>query len=159
MHKLEKNYFRNNLTLLIERSNGKPIIVDAKYKYTENDKWATFTCVRPYVPNVKTCTLCDHINIDRYKLMLWYNLDKDYHNRKFYIIGYPFIYSHYGIERGGIKLAEDFDIKPIIFNEELSLINNFILEKCYQFNENEIYFRVSRNRYDRREGKIKQEGE
>lgn len=132
--KLEKNYFRDYLKQLIYDTKGKPIIVNAKYKHTDNIKWAVFSTVRPYIPNIKTTTLCNHVNIDRSKLCCWYNLKEDFHNRKFYIIGYPYIYVYYGIERGCIRLAEDMQIKPIVFNEELYLINNAILDKCFKFN-------------------------
>jgi len=134
--KIYKNYLREQIKQLMELTKGKPIIVVCKYKHSDDLKWATFTTVRPYIKNVKTATICNHININRDQISQWYDLNKDLHNRKFYILGYPCIYLHYRVERGCIELAEGMGIKPIVFTEERNLITSRIIEKCYEFDIN-----------------------
>ena len=137
--KNEKNYFRSLLKELIPLTNGLPIIISAKYKHRDNSDWATFTTVRPYIPNTKTKTICSHINVRRNQVQKWFSLNEEYHNRKFYIIGYPFTYSHYGDERGRLMLAEDIGIRPICFNTDRYIVDD-VLKDCYCFEE-EIYKR------------------
>ncbi len=133
MEKYDKNYCRIELiefAKVINNSFEKPIIVSTKYKHNYNDVWATFTTVRPYIPSVKTVTLCSHINIKRLSENKWYQLSEVYHNRKFYIIGNPYTYEHYGVERGALQLADDICGKPLIFVEDF-VPNDTMVNMCY----------------------------
>lgn len=131
--KIEKNYFRNNIKELITNTNGKPVIITGKYKHSSTNKWATFTTVRSYIPGVKSYILCNHINILKCDVDKYIKLNEEVNNRKFYIIGYPNIYTHYDIKRGCIFLAKDIGIAPIFLAENIDNINNQILDKCYKF--------------------------
>lgn len=61
--KTEKNYFRINIKELITSTNGKALLLTAKYKHNDYNKWITFTTVRSYIPGFRSYTLCNHINI------------------------------------------------------------------------------------------------
>lgn len=81
----------------------KPILVTSKFKHTENETWYTFTTIRPYIVNCRAYTICDHINIKRGDVDQWRRMYRAEHNRKFYIVGFLYTYTHYGVERGGLK--------------------------------------------------------
>lgn len=134
--KLEKNFYRDLLKQLIKDTEGRAIIVSAKYKHTNNLKWVTFTTVRPFIPDTRTSTLCNHINVERSSINTRLNLGEELHNRKFYIIGYPFIYLHYGVERGGLRLADDLGIPPIVFNQDFYKIKENAINRCFEFDTN-----------------------
>lgn len=133
MGKNQKRYYRKGVKILILETNGKPVVVTGRYKHSNIKKWATFTCIRPYIPGIKTKTICSHINIERYRLFPWYILDKEYHNRKFYIICNPIIYWHYGHERGTLQPAENIGIKPIILFGEAKYLIDGIINECHRF--------------------------
>ena len=124
--KPEKNYFRNYLLELCEKTNGAPVLLRVKYKYksdcNNNSNWEYFTTVRPYIPHYKTKTICHHINV-------WHNTVLKYFkiNRTFYLLGYPDYYIKDGVKRGCIRLAEDLKIRPVIFNDEKYLIDRAYL--------------------------------
>lgn len=130
---VKKNYYRCNIIDLINNTGRKTIIVSGKYKHCKNQKWATFTCIRPYVKYKKTYTICDHLNVERQIVEKWYHLSEKYQNRKFYLIGNPEVYNHYGEYRGCLQLEMNLHVKPIIFTEEKYLITDTVLEKCLDF--------------------------
>jgi hypothetical protein len=138
IEKYKKNYLRNIISKLITHSNGKPIIIKAKYKHNDNNIWATFIWVKPYIEKKKTYTLCNHINIERNTILQWYNLTLDDERKKFYIIGYPYVYNHYGDIRGGIKLATDINLQPIYKQNDFPKDKSVLYEKCYLYKEEEL---------------------
>jgi len=138
IEKYEKNYLRNIIKILIENSKGKPIIVKAKYSHNENNIWASFIWVKP-VAHKKAYTLCNHVNIERKIISKWYNLNVDDDRKSFYIIGYPYIYNHYNIERGGIKIATDFELQSIYKARDLKKDERKIIcNKCYEYKDEEL---------------------
>ena len=140
LDKYKKNYTRINLLELIPVIGESSIIVHGKYKHSSNLEWARFTTIRPYIEMRKTYTICDHLNVKRRILEKWYQLDRCYHNRKFYLIGKPSTYNHYGDIRGCLILNQELGIQPVIFNEEKDdKITQDILSKLYKFPE--VYIR------------------
>ena len=87
--------------------------------------------MRPYIPNIKTSTVCDHVNFSRSKIEKWVILNEEFHNRKFYFIGTPKTYCHYGVERYGIDLLKDGENAPIFFNTDKDEID---ISRFYSFN-------------------------
>jgi len=141
IEKYEKNYLRNIIKELLEKTKGKPMIVKAFYVNNENNIWATFKLVRPYYKNIKTYTLCNHINIEKSIISKWYDIGNDFNKgNPFYLIVYPYIYNHYGLERGGLKIADDIDFQSIYKKNDFPKKNekDCILEKCYLFTEEEL---------------------
>jgi hypothetical protein len=97
--------------------------------------------VKPYVKKIKTYTLCNHINIEKNIILKWYNIDDDFNKgNPFFLIVYPFIYNHYGLERGGLKIADDIDFQPIYKQRDFTKKKekDNILEKCYIYKEEEL---------------------
>ncbi len=113
IRKIEKNYFRTELFELAKEAENVFFILTGKYKHTENQKWATFTTIRPYIPGQKTFTVCNHINIKRESVSRYLMLTEKMHNRKFYICAWITEYEHYGELRAGVELADTKEQKPI----------------------------------------------
>ena len=129
--KPEKNYFRNYLLELCKKTNGAPLLLRVKYKYksdcNNNSNWEYFTTVRPYISHYKTKTICHHINVWHNTVLKYFKINRTYHNRTFYLLGYPDYYIKDGVKRGCIRLAEDLKIRPVIFNNEKYLIDRAYL--------------------------------
>ncbi|MDI9485401.1 MAG: hypothetical protein QM372_08075 [Bacillota bacterium] len=136
--KWEKNYLRKSLKDLIGLTDEKPIVVSGRYKaFNSKQGWVTFTCIRPYIPDIRTFTVCDHVNIREEDLQGWLTIPPEMHNRKFYLVGRPYIYFSNGNERGGLRLAQDLDFPPIFPALELLHWKTRILEKCHMFDSTE----------------------
>lgn len=115
MKKIDKNYYRNLLAELENESNEVPIVFTGRFKYREDkeSKWKLFTTIRRFIPGTKTYTVCDHINIRSEVIEKYINLSKEYHNRKFYLVGRIYRYYHYNDLRWGIDLVESKELSPI----------------------------------------------
>jgi len=132
--KIDKNFIRVQLLDLIDSTDSKPILVTGKFKHTNDAVWYTFTTIRPYLENCKTYTICDHINIKRTDVDNWRRMYATEHNRKFYLVGVPFIYSHYGIERGGFKLSENLGCSPVVMTDDFHKLKKQMLSKVFSLN-------------------------
>ena len=133
MIKLDKNYYRNSFLSLIDATDGKSIIVSGKFKYKNDPIWCTFTSIRPYVKGVHTRTFCNHINLRKKDIERFFTVTKTYHNRKFYIIGIPTVYEHYGVLRGCLKLDYSIGIPPIFISDDLTRYECTINEFLYTY--------------------------
>lgn len=108
MQKIEKNYFRDELLALRTALAGSPAVFTGKYKHRLDETWAVFTTIRPFTPEQRNPTLCNHVNVKRQVIGHYHQLSELDHNRKFYFVGRPSTYLHYGEERGCIEIAEEF---------------------------------------------------
>jgi len=111
--KVSKNYYRDQLLLLLEENRLQPIVFKGRYKHTDNPRWATFDWIRRYENGKKTKTICNHINLEREAVHRYVYLTKYEHNRSFYFWGRVSPYVHYSVTRGGIVLAQDIGKTPI----------------------------------------------
>lgn len=110
----DKNFYRRNLLELVNNTENKPILFSGRYKYHSETKYYTFTNIKPVLAEEKACTICDHINFRYDEIMCYGNFSEKDHNKKFYLIGFPDTYFHFGEIRGTIKLDYNIGI-PAIF--------------------------------------------
>lgn len=105
MKNLEKNYYRDSLLNIIDKTNGKPIMVTGRLMYNRNHlKWCTFSEIKPYREGIDTNILCSHLNLKLAEVEKWTPILPMDHNRKFFIIGYPSRYKSIGGIRGCLRL-------------------------------------------------------
>ncbi|MEF2276998.1 hypothetical protein V3W47_01730 [Deinococcus sp. YIM 134068] len=107
MQKLGKNYYWDELLALRLALGETPAVFTGRYKHTLDETWAVFTTIRPYTPGQRNPTVCNHVNIRRPVIGPDRQLSELDHNRKFYFVGRPSTYLHYGEERGCIEVAVD----------------------------------------------------
>lgn len=102
---IEKDYYRDNLLNIINKTNGKPIMVTGLLKYNKNHlKWCTFSEIKPYREGVESAVLCSHLNLKLADVEKWALISPYYHNKTFFIIGYPARYKAIGGMRGCLQL-------------------------------------------------------
>ena len=115
---IEKDYYRDNLLGIINKTNGKPIMVTGRLMYNRNHlKWCTFTEIKPYREGVDSDILCNHLNLKLADVEKWTPISRYYHNKLFYIIGYPSRYKSVGGIRGCLQL-HCLKGMPAVFSEE-----------------------------------------
>ena len=121
-----KNYFREQL----KQCSDRPVILTAKFKRIW-DKHITFTTVRPYIKGCHTYTICDHINLFRPDVEKVYDISELESNRKYYIIGFctPYLNG----KRMGVKLALDYEFKPLYSADEFNKIPIDVFSECHRF--------------------------
>lgn len=126
----QTEYFRIPLLKLEEEFENEVLTFKARYKQSENSRWATFNCVSLYTSEFKTKQICEHINIERAKISRYICLKN---NTFYYIIGYASSYDHYGDRRGKVCLLETDDIIPIFESDPTTapqkIISRFYSEK------------------------------
>ena len=132
MHRtIDDKYYKNHLRGELFDSKDQLVILTGKFKKVWDDH-ITFTAIRPYIPGVKTYTICNHICIyrkDAERVIEINNLKK---NDKYYIIGYCRTYSQ--DTRMGIKLAIGLNICPLIKATDFIGIPREILRVAYKYN-------------------------
>ncbi len=143
--KSNNDFFRCDIMKVIELFGNNAILFTSKYVHTLNTKWATFKNIRVFDETLGKKTkfqLTDHINIDRHIINEYVTLTPEEHNLKFFILGIPYKYQHYGHERGGIKLCTQIGITPILRAPEKEWIwqNEIdkLLEAKNQFNKRQV---------------------
>lgn len=135
--KLNK-YVRNRLMDLIGKTDDKPIVLFGRYKYYNGSSdWETLINVRPYINEYRTHVICGHLNIKRDEALKYMTLNEEYDRKKFFMIGYPYTYNHYGIERGCLKLARPESIggySPVLHPNDFIKNEDEIMKYVFPMN-------------------------
>lgn len=128
---ISRNFFRDNLLSLIGKTNERPIIVTGIYRHNiQYYKWYSFSDIKPYLgKNVETYNLCNHINVMLTKTDAV--LDEKDDGKKFFIVGFPVSYNHYGVRRGSLKLIRGRQLPEIFCQEELPVFEHLALKQCF----------------------------
>jgi hypothetical protein len=140
MKKVEKDFFRDELLMLYNKCNKRPIIITAIYSHTDNISWASFVKIKPYLNNLqlknkisKNYSFCKHINIDRIGIEKYIKLSSSHDRKTFIIIANIIKYNYYGMERIGLKLYEEYNLIPIKQKIKRIYISKPIYSKCYEY--------------------------
>jgi len=143
----KKNFFRDVLSKLKNKCINKPIIITAIYKHKDNDIWATFVHVKPYINNkfqnkntkIKyNQKLCGHINISRNDIEKYFKLSEEYDNENFIIIANLIEYTYYGMKRIGLKLYEENYFMPFRLKTINTYIDKSVFSKCYEYSKDDL---------------------
>ena len=128
---ISRNFFRDNLLSLIGKTNKRPIIVTGIYRHNiQYYKWYSFVDIKPYLGNdINTYRLCNHINVMLTKTDII--LDEEDDGKKFYLVGFPVSYNHYGVRRGSLKLLRSRRFPEIFSQDELGQFEKFALKQCF----------------------------
>jgi len=128
----EKNYRRTLLYELIGQAGSQPIIFTAKYKNIWGNR-VSFSTLRPYLSDVKTKRICDHVNILRTDVEQYCVLREVDFNHLFYIIGKPEIYYTKNVLRCGLHLVKDFCVPPIFTPQQRGIyLTPAVIAQTYQ---------------------------
>ena len=121
-----KNYIRNKLYSCQDR----PVILSAIFRKTW-EKHVTFTSVKPFIPNTRVITICDHINLFRKDVEKVISIDSLNPGERYYIIGYckPYKYA----DRMGVQLAINDGFCPIFGILEYDKMPAEMESKCHRF--------------------------
>lgn len=133
-----KNYVRNKLYSCQDR----PVIISAIFRKAW-EKHVTFTSVKPYIPNTRVITICDHINLFRYDVERAIDIQSLKIGERYYIIGYckPYRYA----ERMGVQLAVGEGFVPLFGIHEYEKMPPDITSRCHRFSIEE-YLSVNQKR-------------
>ncbi len=121
-----KDYVRNKLFACQDR----PVILSAVYRKTW-EKHVTFTSVKPYIPNTRVITICDHINLFRRDVESVLDLGTLNPGERYYIIGYCTPYKF--ADRMGVQLAINEGFCPIFGILEYNKMPPKITSRCHRF--------------------------
>lgn len=121
-----KNYIRNKLYSCQDR----PVILSAIFRKTWENH-VTFTSVKPFIPNTRVITICDHINLFRKDVEKVIGIDSLNPGERYYIIGYckPYKYA----DRMGVQLAINDGFCPIFGILEYDRMPAEMESKCHRF--------------------------
>lgn len=145
--KVEKDFFRDELLILQKKCNKKPIIITGIYKHSDNDKWASFIHVKPYLNNryhiknykiKRNQTLCAHVNINRNHIEKYIKLLEIFDNKTFIIVVNIINYDYYGMERIGLEIYEEYNLIPIKLKTKNTYISKSIYSKCYEYTKDDL---------------------
>ena len=130
---VEKNYYRDCLLNLINRTDGKPIMLSGTLQYKPNNfEWITFTDIKPYREGKQTEILCQHLNLKRAEVEKW-AIPKSIHNgMEFYLIGFPAQYRSIGGLRGCIKLYRQGKFPPVFISDDLTKYKDKLKNIVYE---------------------------
>lgn len=132
-----KNYVRVKLYSCQDR----PVILSAIYRRTW-EKHVTFTSVKPYIPNTKVITICDHINLLRKDVENTVGISSLVPGRRYYIIGYCQPYRN--AERMGVRLDMNYSKPPIFAINEFGKMPRDIFSTCHRFSIEEYLSEAQR---------------
>ena len=143
---VEQEYFRNNFLKIYKKCNKKPIVITGKYYYNENEKWYTFTDIKPYTTinpkdkNNKPFIFCNHINIKKTDIENYINLTSKMNKKRFIIVTNIQKYKQNGIERFGLKLYIENGFTPImmIIKTKKLYIRKSLLAQFYQYGKDDF---------------------
>ena len=121
-----KNYIRSKLYACQDR----PVIISAIFRKVW-DKHVTFTSVKPYIPNTKAITICNHVNVYKKDIEKVISIESLIPGERYYIIGYSKPYRY--VERMGIQLAIGEGFCPIFGIKEFKKMPVDIITKCHRF--------------------------
>ena len=139
MTNIEKDYYRDNLLKIINKTNGKPIMVTGRLMYNRNHlKWCTFSEIKPYREGIDTDVLCNHLNLKLADVEKWTTISPYYHNRKFFIIGYPAHYKSIGGIRGCLRLYCLKGMPAVFLEDEFEKYKDRLKPHLYELPSSEI---------------------
>ena len=121
-----KNYVRKKLYSCQDR----PVIVSGIYEKVW-EKHVTFTSIKPFIPNTKVITICNHVNLFRRDVERAISIDDLNPGERYYIIGYCKPYRN--VNRMGIQLAINEGFCPIFGIKEYSKMPKDIMSRCHRF--------------------------
>lgn len=121
-----KNYIREKLYACQDR----PVILSAVFRRIW-DKHITFTSVKPYIPNTRVITICDHINLYRKDVEKVIDISTLQPGRRYYIIGYCRPYKN--VDRMGVQLDTSTGVTTIFGIKEFEKMPVDIMSKCHRF--------------------------
>ena len=127
----EKNfYLKNYVRIKLYNCQDRPVIISAIFRKAW-EKHVTFISVKPYIPNTKVITICDHINLFRPDVEKVFDINLLQQGKRYYIIGYcqPYKFD----DRMGVKLAIDEDFCPIFGIDEYEKMPKNISSRCHRF--------------------------
>jgi len=120
------NYMREKLVECQER----PVILIGKFARVW-DKHVTFTMVSPYIKQMVTMPVCDHINLYRPDVEKIVDINSLVEYERYYIIGYCRKYPRN--DRMGVNLAMDLGFSPLMRVQEFKRMPKDMFEKCHRF--------------------------
>lgn len=121
-----KNYVRGKLY----ECQDRPVIISAVFRRIW-EKHITFTSVKPYIPNTRVITICDHINLYRPDVEKVIDINTLQLKQRYYIIGFCKPYKN--ADRMGVQLAIDKGYVPIFHMLDFSDMPRDILSECHRF--------------------------
>ena len=124
------NYQKNYMRFKLCECQDRPVILLAKFEKIW-DKHITFTMVSPYIKQLITMPVCDHINLYRPDVEKVIDITKFVPHERYYIIGFCKKYPN--SDRMGIDLAMDLGSSPILRVQEFKKIPRSVFEKCHRF--------------------------
>ncbi|MBQ7976616.1 MAG: hypothetical protein IJ300_13110 [Clostridia bacterium] len=120
------NYMREKLLECQER----PVILIGKFAKVW-DKHVTFTMVSPYIKQLITMPVCDHVNLYRPDVEKIVDVNNLVKYERYYIIGYCRKYLRN--DRMGVNLAMDLGFSPLMRIQEFKRIPKYMFQKCHRF--------------------------
>lgn len=126
----ENDYQLNYMRVKLLECQDRPVILIGKFEKVW-DKHITFTMVSPYIKQMVTMPVCDHINLFRPDVEKVLNIDNLVKYDRYYIIGYCKKYPHN--DRMGVNLAMNLGFSPIMRVQEFKTLPKDIFEKCHRF--------------------------
>lgn len=115
-HKLQKDYFRDQLLKLIDKTDNKPIVIKAWFQWTGYLKQYCFRDPTPWIGDKEVAhRLCQHLNV-RIRDVNCILEERD-DRRWFFLVGFPDSYRHFGMRKGCLRLV-NWNGLPQIFSEE-----------------------------------------
>lgn len=123
---VQRNYMRFKLF----ECQDRPVILLGKFARVW-DKHVTFVTISPYIKQMVTMPVCDHINLYRPDVEKILDISGLVTYDRYYIIGYCKKYP--SSDRMGVNLAMDLGLKPILRVQDFKNIPRDIFEKCHRF--------------------------
>lgn len=120
------NYMREKLLECQER----PVILVGKFVKVW-DVHVTFTMVSPYIKQLVTIPVCDHVNLYRPDVEKIMDINSLVKYERYYIIGY--CRKYHNNDRMGVNLAMDLGFLPLMRIQEFKKMPKDIFEKCHRF--------------------------
>ncbi|WP_027868839.1 hypothetical protein [Eubacterium sp. AB3007] len=121
-----KNYIRSKLYSCQDR----PVIISGIFRKAW-EKHVTFTSVKPFIPNTRVITICDHINLFRKDVERSIDINSLQFGERYYIIGYCRPYKR--VDRMGVQLAVEEGFCPIFRMKDYSMMPVDIKSRCHRF--------------------------
>jgi len=126
----QKNYIRSKLY----ECKDRPVILLGNFERLWN-KHVTFKRISPFIKQMNTVTICDHINLYRPDVEKIIDVDGLKRKERYYIIGYCERYSN--DNRMGVKLAMDLGFPPLLKISEFRTIQHDLFGLCHRFDPEE----------------------
>jgi hypothetical protein len=139
---VEDRYDKNYLRTKLLECQDRPVILIGKFvKVWKNH--VTFITIRPYIPGVRTTTICNHVNLYRPDVETVMDINQLEKGRKYYIIGRCTQYPH--SFRMGIKLDLSIKPSPLVRLSDMLNMPTDLFSVCHRFDLDE--FKSNKNKH------------